>query len=70
VLNRIIEQRGKLEHIRLDNGPEFISHHLQTWCEEKQIEMKYNQPGKPTQNAFIEIKKWKYLKRIIERLSF
>jgi len=31
VLNRIVEQRGKPEHIRSDNGPEFISNHLQTW---------------------------------------
>jgi putative transposase len=48
VLNCIVEQRGKPEHIRSDNGPEFISQNLQTLGEENQIEMKYIQPGKPT----------------------
>jgi len=43
VLNYIVEQRGKPEYIRSDNGPEFISQHLQTLGEENQIEMKYIQ---------------------------
>jgi putative transposase len=54
VLERIIEQRGKPAGIRSDNGPEFISHKLQQWCESRSIRLMYIQPGKPTQNAFIE----------------
>jgi len=70
VLNRIVEQRGKPEHIRSDNGPEFISHHLQTWCEENQIEMKYIQPGKPTQNAFIERKNGSIRRELLDAYLF
>lgn len=54
VLERLIEQRGKPANIRCDNGPEFISHKLQQWCQDRKITLRYIQPGEPTQNAYIE----------------
>lgn len=53
-LEQIIEHRGKPESIRTDNGPEFTSHHFTDWCKEKDIKIKYIQPGKPHQNGYIE----------------
>ncbi len=53
-LNRIIEWRGKPQFIRVDNGPEYISGMLKLWAETLGIHMKYIQPGKPQQNAYIE----------------
>jgi putative transposase len=54
VLKMIIDWRGKPEEIRCDNGPEFISAALVQFCEGEKIRIKYTQPGKPVQNAFIE----------------
>ena len=53
-LDRIIEWRGKPSAIRCDNGLEYISQALVSWANERQIRMIYIQPGKPTQNAYIE----------------
>jgi len=46
--------RGQPDRIRSDNGPEGTSHHFVDWAKEREIEIEYIQPGKPTQNAFIE----------------
>jgi putative transposase len=54
VLEQTIGWRGRPKQIRVDNGPEFISSALVEFCEEKNITLQYIQPGKPTQNAFIE----------------
>lgn len=53
-LSQIIEWRGKPKAIRCDNGPEYISQHLLAWAKKEDISMKYIQPGKPQQNAYVE----------------
>ena len=53
-LNQIIEWRGKPSCIRCDNGPEYISSKLDRWATENQITLIFIQPGKPTQNAYVE----------------
>ena len=54
VLDRIAANRGYPAMLRLDNGPEFISLALAEWAEKHAIKLEFIQPGKPTQNAFIE----------------
>lgn len=70
VLNRIIEQRGKPANLRSDNGPEFISHVLQQWCEKHKITLQYIQPGKPTQNAYIERKNGSMRRELLNAYLF
>lgn len=53
-LERIVCERGLPAAIRVDNGPEFISHKLQQWCEANGVRIHYIQPGKPMQNAYVE----------------
>ncbi len=53
-LQMLEESRGLPAMIRVDNGPEFISSQLDCWCREKKITLAFIQPGKPTQNAFVE----------------
>ena len=53
-LEQVIEWRGKPAALRCDNGPEYISQVLIDWANTKQITLMYTQPGKPTQNAYVE----------------
>jgi putative transposase len=54
VLEYLREFKGLPHMIRVDNGPEFISHKLDEWCRRHKITLVFIQPGKPTQNAYIE----------------
>ena len=39
---------------RLDNGPELASKAMRFWSERSGAALNFIQPGKPTQNAFVE----------------
>lgn len=54
VLDKIIDQRGLPLAIRCDNGPELTSRHFLAWALERKIDLVHIQPGKPTQNAYVE----------------
>ena len=53
-LEQVIEWRGKPAAIRCDNGPEYLSGELVNWANKHRITILYIQPGKPTQNAYVE----------------
>ena len=53
-LEQMIQWRGKPAALRCDNGPEYLSQMLVDWASRYHITLLYIQPGKPTQNAYIE----------------
>jgi putative transposase len=53
-LEQAAEAYGLPKRIVVDNGPEFTSRAMQRWAKDRDIELHFIEPGKPTQNAFIE----------------
>ena len=53
-LNELMSTRGKPKAVVCDNGPEFTSKAMFFWSKEQSIKINFIQPGKPTQNAFVE----------------
>jgi putative transposase len=54
VLDDLAKMHGYPKYLRIDNGTELTSKLMQRWSEEHDVELLYIQPGKPTQNAYIE----------------
>lgn len=51
---QIAFERDLPKTIRFDNGAEFTSHAMLRWAAERDVELHFIAPGKPTQNGSIE----------------
>ena len=54
VFEKLHQERGLPEFLRVDNGPEFFNDEFLKWAKKKGMAIRYIQPGEPNQNAFIE----------------
>ncbi len=54
LLEEIAGETGLPSVIVSDNGPEFTSRAFLAFCERRGIDLRFIQPGKPTQNAYVE----------------
>jgi putative transposase len=54
VLDNIKQQRGLPKEIIVDNGPEFTAKKMIIWACNNSVRLRFIDPGKPIQNAFIE----------------
>jgi putative transposase len=69
-LDQLALSRGYPNRIRVDNGPENISHHFQNWAISHGIFIQYIQPGKPAQNAYIERFNRSYREAVLDMYLF
>jgi putative transposase len=54
VLERLSAAGRRPLHIVVDNGPEFVSRAVDQWAAKSGVNLRFIDPGKPMQNAFIE----------------
>lgn len=54
VLCKLVAAHGPPEHIRSDNGPEFIAKAVRAWLAERGTGTLYIEPGAPWENAYME----------------
>jgi len=54
VVEAAMERYGVPQHLRSDNGPEFIAYAIQDWLEAKEVKAIYIKPGSPWENGHIE----------------
>ena len=54
VLARLMLRHGLPEHIRSDNGPEFVAKAVRSWLARLQVGTLFIEPGSPWENGYIE----------------
>ena len=69
-LDQMIETRGRPDRIVCDNGTEFTSKAMFFWSKESAVKLAFIQPGKPTQNAFVERLNGKFRNECLNRHWF
>lgn len=61
----------RIGKLRTDiNGPEFTSKDLELWAKDRAIMIQYIQPGKPTQNGYIERFNRLYTEAVLDAYLF
>ena len=54
VMERLLETRGLPESVKVENGPEFTGKVFDEWAYRHRLTLRFIDPGKPQQNAYIE----------------
>lgn len=69
-MEQLIDIHGRPQAIRCDNGTELTSYAFTEWCQAQDIELRYIQPGKPDQNAYIERFNRSYREEVLNAYLF
>lgn len=70
VLERLVAVYGAPASITVDNGPEFISRAMDEWAYLRGVELRFIQPGKPTQNGYVESFNGKFREECLSQSHF
>lgn len=69
-LDQLVALYGAPDALRLDNGPEMVSEALRAWAVRPGVRLLFIQPGKPTQNAYLERFNGTYRKEVLDAYIF
>jgi transposase InsO family protein len=69
-LEYLFEVRGEPEHIRSDNGPEFIAEAVRSWLARRGSKTLYIEPGSPWENAYSESFNSRFRDELLDREVF
>ena len=70
VLVELFAVRGVPQHIRSDNGPEFIAAAIRRWLGYAGVEMLYIEPGSPWENGYAESFNSRFRDELLAREEF
>src|SRR6185295_18468820 len=70
VLSKVILERGVPQHIRSDNGPEFIAREVREYLRKIGAETLYIEPGSPWENAYSETFNGRFGDELLKREMF
>jgi len=63
----VMVMKGVPEHIRSDNGPEFVAKDLRKWLADTGAKTLYIEPGSPWENGLLRIVQLEAARRVPER---
>ncbi len=69
-LEYLFEIRGEPEHIRSDNGSEFIAEAVRSWLSRRGSKTLYIEPGSPWENAYSETFNSRFRDELLDREMF
>jgi putative transposase len=69
-LEYLFEVRGVPDHIRSDNGPEFIAEAVKSWLARRGSKALYIEPGSPWENAYSETFNSRLRDELLDREMF
>jgi len=69
-LQYLFAVRGAPEHIRSDNGPEFVARELQRWLHQAEVRTLYIQKASPWENGYVESLNGKLRDELLNRELF
>jgi len=70
VLRYLFAVRGVPQHIRSDNGPEFVAKEVRKWLDQAGVETLFIAPGSPWENGYVESFNGKLRDELLNRELF
>ena len=69
-LQYLFAVRGAPQHLRSDNGPEFVAHEIQRWLKRAAVNTLYIKKGSPWENGYVESFNGKLRDELLNRELF